>query len=135
MKDSGIEWIGKIPSDWDVIRLKNTSTLKGRIGWQGLRTDEYIDEGPYLVTGTDFINGVIDWKTCAHVSDARYEMDINIQIREGDLLVTKDGTIGKTAIAKNCPQKAALNSGVFIVHVPSKILILFIITYYKNTTV
>ena len=115
MKDSGIEWIGAIPAHWKTLRLKYTSTLKGRIGWQGLRTDEYIEEGPYLITGTDFDNGVINWDSCVHVSEGRFNQDINIQIKEDDLLVTKDGTIGKVAIALNCPEKVSLNSGVFIV--------------------
>ena len=72
MKDSGIEWIGEIPKKWDILRLGHASTLKGRIGWQGLRTEEYQDEGPYLITGTDFNNGVVDWNSCAHISDKRF---------------------------------------------------------------
>ncbi len=117
MKDSGIEWIGQIPKHWKAIKLKHASILKGRIGWQGLTSDEYMyDEGlPYLVTGTDFKNGYVDWNNCARVSESRYEMDRAIQIKESDLLITKDGTIGKLAISKNCPEKATLNSGVFLI--------------------
>lgn len=115
MKDSGIEWIGKIPNTWNVIRLKNASWLKGRIGWQGLRAEEFTDEGPFLITGTDFKNGYVDWNTCVHISEQRFNQDLAIQIKENDLLITKDGTIGKLAIAKNCPEKVSLNSGVFII--------------------
>lgn len=115
MKDSGIKWIGKIPDTWNVIRLKNASWLKGRIGWQGLRAEEFTDEGPFLITGTDFKNGYVDWNTCVHISEQRFNQDLAIQIKENDLLITKDGTIGKLAIAKNCPEKVSLNSGVFII--------------------
>ena len=115
LKDSGIEWIGKIPDTWNVIRLKNASWLKGRIGWQGLRAEEFTDEGPFLITGTDFKNGYVDWNTCVHISEQRFNQDLAIQIKENDLLITKDGTIGKLAIAKNCPEKVSLNSGVFII--------------------
>lgn len=115
LKDSGIEWIGKIPEGWDVIRLKHASWLKGRIGWQGLRSEEFIDEGPYLITGTDFKDGHINWETCVHISEQRFNQDKAIQIKEDDLLITKDGTIGKLAIVKNCPEKVSLNSGVFII--------------------
>lgn len=59
MKDSGIEWIGEIPKEWKVNKIKHCCYLKGRIGWQGLKSDEFIDEGPFLVTGTDFKNGVV----------------------------------------------------------------------------
>ena len=116
MKDSGIEWIGETPKHWKVIRIKNAALLKARIGWQGLRSDEFLtDSGlPYLVTGTDFNNGYVDWDNCVRISEKRFEMDKNIQIKENDLLITKDGTIGKLAIARNCPNKASLNSGVFV---------------------
>ena len=115
MKNSGIEWIGEIPEDWSVIRLKHSAWLKGRIGWQGLRSDEFKEEGPYLITGTDFDNGIVNWNTCVHITESRFREAPEIHIHEDDLLITKDGTIGKTAIAKNCPEKVSLNSGVFIV--------------------
>lgn len=115
MKCSGVSHIDSIPSHWKTLKLKYASTLKGRIGWQGLRTEEYRDEGPYLVTGTDFNKGYINWSSCVHVSKERFEQDKNIQIQENDLLITKDGTIGKIAMAKECPAEVSLNSGVFIV--------------------
>lgn len=90
-------------------------SLRARIGWQGLRSDEFKTEGAYLVTGWDFINGRINWDDCYHVTEERYVQDKGIQLREHDLLITKDGTIGKTAVVIDCPEKATLNSGVFVV--------------------
>ena len=52
-KDSGVKWIGTVPADWTLLKMKHYSYMKGRIGWQGLTADEFIEEGPYLVTGTD----------------------------------------------------------------------------------
>lgn len=117
MKDSGIKWIGSYPKEWNIIRLKYASWLKGRIGWQGLRADEFIEDEtcPYLITGTDFNEGFINWNTCVHIAEERYLQDFAIHIKENDLLITKDGTIGKVAVAKNCPEKVSLNSGVFII--------------------
>ena len=115
MKDSGIVWIGNIPYDWDVMRIKNVAWLKGRIGWDGLKAEEFQDDGPYLITGTDFENGHVNWDTCVHITSERYAEDELLHIKEGDLLITKDGTIGKLAIVKNCPNKVSLNSGVMII--------------------
>lgn len=115
MKDSGIEWIGEIPKHWMVVKMKHTSSLKGRIGWQGLKSSEFIETGPYLITGTDFEDGEINWETCVHISEERYNEAPEIHIVENDLLITKDGTIGKVAIVRNCPQKTSLNSGVFLI--------------------
>ncbi|MEG2013018.1 MAG: restriction endonuclease subunit S [Anaerovoracaceae bacterium] len=112
MKPSGIAWIGDIPLDWNMKKIKFISTLKGRIGWQGLTSDEYTDEGAYLITGTDFDNGHINWETCVHVHIKRWDEAKDIQVDNGDLLITKDGTVGKVAIVDELDSPASLNSGV-----------------------
>lgn len=114
MKDSEVEWIGSIPEHWNIKLIKNICSLKGRIGWEGLTKDEYISEGPTLITGINFDNGNINWDNCEHVSEWRYNQDKSIQIKNKDLLITKDGTVGKVAIVKDCPEKVTLNSGVLL---------------------
>ncbi len=109
---TGIQWIGDIPASWKIKRVKYMANLKGRIGWQGLTSEEYQDEGAYLVTGVDFKNGGIDWENCFHVPMKRWEEAKEIQIQNGDLLITKDGTIGKVAIVSDMPGETSLNSGV-----------------------
>ncbi|WP_249660874.1 restriction endonuclease subunit S [Lysinibacillus fusiformis] len=111
-KPSGIWWIGDIPENWNVKRIKYIANLKGRIGWQGLTSDEYTDVGAYLITGVDFKNGRIDWDKCVHVPIERWREARDIQIKNGDLLITKDGTVGKVAIVDNQDKEASLNSGV-----------------------
>ena len=114
-KDSGIEWIGKINKKFKIIQLKYFAYMKGRIGWQGLKSSDFIEDGPYCVTGTDFFNGKVNWETCYHVSEKRYSMDNKIQLKNGDLLVTKDGTIGKLALIYGLPYKACLNSHLLLI--------------------
>lgn len=102
--------------EWVKINLSKNSKLKARIGWQGLTTAEYLDEGySYLITGTDFKDGQINWNGCHYVDYNRYEQDHNIQVSNGDLLLTKDGTIGKVAYVADLTRPATLNSGVFLV--------------------
>ncbi|MFZ2448020.1 MAG: restriction endonuclease subunit S [Syntrophobacteraceae bacterium] len=109
-----LPWLARVPESWGLKRIKHTTYVKGRIGWQGLRSDEFIDEGPLLITGTDFRDGKINWESCYHVTEQRYAEDSFIQVREGDLLVTKDGTIGKLAVVTGLPGPATLNSGIFL---------------------
>ena len=102
--------------DWVKINLAKNSKLKARIGWQGLTTAEYLDEGySFLITGTDFDDGRINWNGCHFVNYDRYVQDPNIQVTNGDLLLTKDGTIGKVAFVTDLKRPATLNSGVFLV--------------------
>ena len=96
-------------------RLKYIASLKGRIGFHGLKTSDFTNEGPFLITGTDFINGRINWDSSVHITMKRYKQDQYIQLKEGDFLITKDGTIGKTAIVGSLPYEASLNSGVMLV--------------------
>lgn len=113
--NTDFKWIGQIPKHWKITKIKYESFLKGRIGWQGLTSDEYVDEGPFLITGVDFKSGEIDWDNCVHVSDWRYKQAPDIYIHDNDLLITKDGTIGKLAITKNTPSEVTLNSGVMLI--------------------
>lgn len=114
--------IGLIPDDWDVLNLGKSSILKARIGWQGLTTAEYLKSGDYyLITGTDFKEGYIDWDNCVYVEKERYIQDKNIQIKEDDILVTKDGTIGKVAFIDKVPKETTLNSGVFVLRPINKV--------------
>jgi len=116
-KDSGVEWLGKIPSHWGNTKVKYEAYVKARVGWHGLKSDDFTDEGPYLVTGSDFKGTNIDWSQCYHCDEPRYEQDPYIQLKNGDLLITKDGTIGKVALVNNLEddKKATLNSGIFVV--------------------
>lgn len=116
IKQGAMQELLKPKEDWDVKKLGEEATLKARIGWQGLTTAEYRKSGDYfLITGTEFKNGFIDWENCFFVEEERYKQDKNIQIKEHDVLVTKDGTIGKVALIKSVPKPATLNSGVFVI--------------------
>ena len=115
-KDTGIEWIGEIPENWDVKKIKHRCYVKGRVGWKGLKSSEFLTDGfSYLVTGRDFKNDTVDWDNCYHIDEERYNEDPYIQLQNEDLLITKDGTIGKLAVVTNLDKPACLNSGIFVV--------------------
>ena len=105
-------WLAE--NKFSVRKLAHVGKLKARIGWQNLRSNEFVDEGPYCVTGTDFLRGEVNWNTAYRVTPERYDIDDNIHLEEDDLLITKDGTIGKVAVVRDMPGPATLNSGVFL---------------------
>ncbi|MDN5845707.1 MAG: restriction endonuclease subunit S [Candidatus Nitrosocosmicus sp.] len=122
--------LGEIPEEWKSEKIFENSILKGRIGWQGLTTAEYREQGEfYLVTGTDFKYGRIDWKNCVYVDKVRYIQDENIQLKKDDVLVTKDGTIGKIAYIDILPQFATLNTGIFVIRPIKKNYVPFFLYY------
>lgn len=70
-----------------------------------------------LITGTDFNDGAINYSTCHFVERERYEQDKHIQIKNGSILITKDGTLGKVAYVQGLSMPATLNVGVFNVEI------------------
>ena len=99
---------------WEQRKLSELTTMHARIGWQNLRTSEFLDSGNYyLITGTDFENGYVNLSTCHYVNKDRYDQDPNIQIDNGSILITKDGTLGKVALVQGLDKPATLNAGVF----------------------
>ena len=104
--------------DWEQRKLSEIATMHARIGWQNLRTSEFLDDGDYmLITGTDFEDGRINFSTCHYVEKERYDQDRNIQISDGSILITKDGTLGKVAYVQGLKKPAILNAGVFNVQI------------------
>ncbi len=52
MKDSGVEWIGEIPEDWEKKKLKNVAQFKN-----GLAHEKNIDmDGKYIVVNSKFVS-------------------------------------------------------------------------------
>ena len=105
------------PDGVEYKRFDEVCTLNARIGWQRLTKAEYMSKGDYLlITGTDFTEThEIDYSTCVYVTEERYKQDLKIQLKNGDILITKDGTLGKVAQVKGLEMPATLNGGVFVV--------------------
>ena len=109
-KDSGIEWIGQIPKEWKVSRLKfvlNSSIETGK------RPNE--PDGKILSIGGEHIqNGDFDLSHPMYVSESTY-IGNKGKIKLNDTLVVKDGaTIGKCMYVTSMPQeKMLLNEHVY----------------------
>jgi len=129
------EELGMIPQVWKTADIISTTYLKGRIGWQGLRYEEFIDQGPYLITGTDFKKGLINWDSCYHITQKRFEEAPLIHVKNDDVLITKDGTIGKTSYVTDCPEKAVLNSGIFVMRCKNKSYVNKYLFYVLNSEI
>ncbi len=111
-----------IPITWSTERTLDLFYIKGRLGWKGLRASEFQEEGPFLITGTDFVGGKVDWSRSFHISDERFIESPEITVQPRDILITKDGTIGKVAFIESIPfpGKASLNSHLFLVRSRTK---------------
>lgn len=124
---SGRTRLNGFNDEWITVSFNQVIKPKARIGWQGLKKDEYLRSGySYLIGGTDFQNGTVNLDNISYVSKERYDMDSNIQVESNNVLVTKDGTIGKVALVPKLDRPATLNSGVFVFRTTSSLLPIFL---------
>jgi type I restriction enzyme S subunit len=102
---------------WKSKKFSQIASMHARIGWQNLRKSEFLTSGDYyLITGTDFVDGRVDFANCHFVKKERYDQDPHIQVSNGSILITKDGTLGKVAYVSGLNKPATLNAGVFNVN-------------------
>ena len=113
MKDSGVEWIGEIPTHWDKNRLDFLFRLYGRLGWKSLKADEYVDDG-YVFLSTPNLKGkCIDYENVNFITKQRYDESPEIMLENGDVLLVKDGsTLGIVNIVENLPRPSTVNSSI-----------------------
>ncbi len=97
MKDSGVEWLGKVPEHWSVSLIK----YQCREITDGAHISPELENGKYLfVSIRDIKEGVINFDDALLTSEKSYQYLVHTGCMpfEGDILFSKDGTIGQTAI-------------------------------------
>lgn len=98
IKNSGVEWLGEIPSHWEVKKLKYVaSVILGKMlcaenkGGFSLK--------PYLKSkNIQWLN--VDLSSVDEMWFSDYEMDL-YKLKQGDLIVSEGGEVGKTCIWNN----------------------------------
>src|ERR1700682_1776015 len=113
-----IEWVDTLPPSWSAKRLGSIATIKARLGWKGLKADEYIDQG-YIFLSTPNLKGEdIDFENVNYITKERYEESPEIMLREGDVLMVKDGaTLGIVALVKSLPAPATVNGSAAVIRI------------------
>ncbi len=108
-RQSGIAWIGKIPQSWNVKRLKY---ICEKITDGSHFSPETVDEGYTYITVADVYNGVIHTENAKQISveDYRQLVKNGCQPETGDVLLSKDGTVGRSAIVLDTPNYVVLSS-------------------------
>ena len=102
--------------EFKTVPLGDHLYIKGRIGWKGLKKDEYLDEGEYrIINATALEEGEINWDDCGYISKDRFDESPEIILKENDILISKDGTIGKLGYVKELNMNSTVASGVFVV--------------------
>ena len=91
-KDSGIPWLGEVPEHWEVKRLK---FLTNKIVDGAHFTPTYVNEGVPFLRVTDIQEKNIDMEKIKYIPlEEHQELIKRCNPQKGDLLLSKNGTIG-----------------------------------------
>lgn len=114
MKDSGVEWLGELPAHWEVTQVKR----RCEVITDGAHISPETENGVYCFVSTrDVSDEGIDFEGCLRTSAASYEylLKTGCQPAAGDVLFSKDGTIGRTiVVGENSPEFVVASSLIII---------------------
>jgi type I restriction enzyme S subunit len=127
MKDSGIEWIGKIPARWEVKRLKYTSKFKTGTTPQENAGINYIGDGFNWYTPSDFDSSLFLVDSERYIETRIIQKD-NIKLfREGSVLLIGIGaTVGKVAYCNHLSYSNQQVTAIIPDSIAGKYLLYFI---------
>lgn len=132
MKDSGVEWLGEIPEHWTIDRLRRLS--KRVTDGAHISPDLSSEDYPF-VSIVDIKNETIDFEKCLRTSAVSYEYFVKNDCRpfKNDVLFSKDGTVGHTALIDFDRDFVVASSLVIISPIPSRIESNFLRYWLNNS--
>lgn len=98
MKDSGIEWIGEIPEEWEIRRIKTLGTYRNGLTFT---PEDLVDKcnGTLVLRSSNIQNGKLHLEDNVYVAS---KIPLQMYVRKGDILIcSRNGSrnlIGKNAI-------------------------------------
>lgn len=118
MKDSGVEWLGEVPAHWEITQVKRRCDLIT----DGAHISPETENGVYCFVSTrDVSDEGIDFEGCLRTSADSYEYLVRTgcQPEVGDVLFSKDGTIGRTIVVGEGSPEFVVASSLIIIR-PSR---------------
>ena len=107
--------------EWQEKKLGDIAIIKGRLGWKGLKNEEYVENGyAYLVAGRHIKNGIIDWHSADQINKFRYDESPEISLEKNDIIFSKDGSLGNPAIIQSMLKPATINGTMMLVRVQAQ---------------
>ena len=134
MKDSGIPWIGKIPAGWEVRKFSHIINLITKGTTPTSYGFEFEQEGVNFLK-VESINekGEFIPEMFAHISKECDDFLARSKIKEGDLLVSIAGALGRIAVANAEILPANVNQALAILRVNRKRMDLRYLFYYLQS--
>lgn len=98
MKDSGVKWIGEIPKEWVIQKIKSISS-RINVGVV-IRPSEYFDENgtvPFL-RGINVKEYLISSDNMVYINESSNHILSKSQVHTDDILIVRDGSVGTSCV-------------------------------------
>lgn len=134
-KQSTIQGIKDIPSNWNEVNLLKVIYLRARLGWRGLKAEEYVDEGYPFLSAFNIVNNQLVWENLNFINQLRYDESPEIKLSSHDILIVKDGAgIGKCARVENMPLgESTVNSSLGVITVSETLYYSYLYYFFLST--
>lgn len=128
LKDSGIDWVGKIPEHWEMKRVKDLASRRkyypiGDGDHGSIKPEMYLDRGiPYIRVQNLSWDGKVDFENIVYISQDVQNHNKKSRLTPNDILIAKTGaTVGKLGIIPNEIEEANTTSSVGKVSVDERV--------------
>ena len=124
MKDSGIEWIGEIPREWRMTKIKVGVSKVGSGKTPSGGAEVYADEGIVFLRSQNIYDTGIVIDSPTFITNETDEEMKNTRVQPNDVLLNiTGGSIGRCCIFPNYLKQANVNQHVSIVRVIKTIIL------------
>ncbi len=118
LKPSGVEWLGDVPEHWEVRRLKTLCSESALYG-ANISAASYSADGVRFLRTTDITDdGELRPGGVFLPSEAARDYMLN----DGDLLVSRSGTVGRSLLYKSAIHGPCAYAGYLVRFVPASIV-------------
>jgi type I restriction enzyme S subunit len=136
MKDSGIEWLGRIPSHWEVMSLRRLLASDTRNGLYKSQDQFSVDGVPFLQMGEAFAEPIFIGPASDRVLASQHELD-TWGLAQGDLIFARRSLVfegsGKCSLVGDIGEPHILESSMIRVRLDSsRILPTLAFQFFKS---
>ena len=103
--------------EWEEKKLGEIVEIKGRIGFRGYTISDLVPKGEGAISLSPSNideNGKLNFEKCTYISWFKYDESPEIKLEEGQTVLVKTASVGKTAYVKDLPEKTTVNPQIVV---------------------
>ena len=131
-KDSEIDWLGEVPSTWQVLRVKDITKKIGSGVTPKGGSEVYVDSGIPLLRSQNVYDDGLRIEDVSFIDEETHQKMKNSQLKPFDILINITGaSIGRTCVVPETLPTANINQHIIFIRM-KKSLVPYVSYYFKS---